>query len=303
VHFVSLRVRAGDDASCLNLNSAQTPRLLGMNPDELDSRRSFSFAKVAEGLSPSAPWMLLAKWSADEIPAIGDDASITWAMRKKVGDTLDYTDERGNTFKVRIVASVANSILQGNLLIDERAFVEKFPAEAGYRMFLIDAPSKNVSEISQTLYRALRDAGLELTPASERLAAFNAVQNTYLNTFQILGGLGLLLGSAGLGIVVLRNVFERRGEFATLQAIGFRKRALHWLVLNEHAALLWFGLAIGLVSAIVSILPNLLFARTELPFGSLGILLGAILLCGLISAFVATSLALKGNLLKALRNE
>jgi len=38
------------------------------------------------------------------------------------------------------------------------------------------------------------------------------VQNTYLGTFQILGGLGLLLGSAGLGIVVLRNVLERRGE-------------------------------------------------------------------------------------------
>jgi ABC-type antimicrobial peptide transport system permease subunit len=247
--------------------------------------------------------MLLAKWSPDEIPAIGDDASITWAMRKKVGDTLDYTDERGNTFKVRIVASAANSILQGTLLIDERAFVEKFPGEAGYRMFLIDAPSKNVSEISGTLSRALRDVGLELTPASERLAAFNAVQNTYLNTFQILGGLGLLLGSAGLGIVVLRNVLERRGEFATLQAIGFHKRALRRLVLNEHTVLLGFGLAIGLVSAIVAILPNLLFARTGIPMVSLGILLGAILLCGLLSTFVATSLALRGELLKALRNE
>ena len=57
-----------------------------------------------------------------------------------------------------------------------------------------------------------RDVGLELTPATKRLAAFNAVQNTYLSTFQILGGLGLVLGSVGLGLVVMRNVFERRGE-------------------------------------------------------------------------------------------
>jgi hypothetical protein len=51
------------------------------------------------------------------------------------------------------------------------------------------------------LSRALQDAGLELTPASQRLNEYNAVQNTYLATFQILGGLGLLLGSAGLGVV------------------------------------------------------------------------------------------------------
>jgi hypothetical protein len=36
------------------------------------------------------------------------------------------------------------------------------------------------------------------------LAEFNTVENTYLSIFQVLGGLGLLLGSAGLGIVVAR---------------------------------------------------------------------------------------------------
>jgi len=44
------------------------------------------------------------------------------------------------------------------------------------------------------------------------------VQNTYLNTFQVLGALGLLLGSAGLGVVVLRNVLERRAELAAMLA-------------------------------------------------------------------------------------
>ena len=63
-------------------------------------------------------------------------------------------------------------------------------------------------------------------PTVARRNAFNAVQNTYLGTFQILGGLGLLLGSAGLGIIVLRNVLERRGELGLLLAVGFRPRAL-----------------------------------------------------------------------------
>ena len=46
----------------------------------------------------------------------------------------------------------------------------------------------------------------EASESEQKVAELNAVQNTYLQTFQILGGLGLLLGSAGLGVVVLRNV-------------------------------------------------------------------------------------------------
>src|SRR5712691_9678820 len=109
-------------------------------------------------------------------------------------------------------------------------------------MFLIDAPSNSVAQVSATLGRALQDVGLELMPAAQRLAAFNAVQNTYLNTFQVLGGLGLLLGSMGLGVVVLRNVLERRGELGLLQAVGFTRRSIFQLILGEHAALLGLGL-------------------------------------------------------------
>ena len=112
----------------------------------------------------------------------------------------------------------------------------------------------------------MRDAGLEVTQTEKRLAAFNAVQNTYLNTFQILGGLGLLLGSAGMGIVVLRNVLERRSELAVLLAIGFRKRNLRWLVLSEHAALLWLGISLGIFAALVAVLPALLSPRGDLPY-------------------------------------
>jgi ABC-type antimicrobial peptide transport system permease subunit len=170
-------------------------------------------------------------------------------------------------------------------------------------MFLIDAPSKSVSQVSAALSRALRDVGLELTPAARRLAAFNAVQNTYLSTFQVLGGLGLLLGSAGLGVVVLRNVLERRGELALLQAVGFRLRALHWLVLSEHGGLLGLGLIVGLVAALIAIWPALQSPAAELPYRSLLVTLAGVLASGLIWTWLATWLALRGRLLEALRNE
>jgi ABC-type antimicrobial peptide transport system permease subunit len=170
-------------------------------------------------------------------------------------------------------------------------------------MFLIDCPSNAVPQVSAELSRALEDYGFEVTPAADRLAAFNAVQNTYLNTFQVLGGLGLLLGSAGLGIVVLRNVLERRAELALLLAVGLRRGRVQRLVMAEHAALLALGLLVGIVAASVAVLPALLSPRGGLPLGSLALTLGGVVLFGLLSTLLATRLALRGHLLEGLRNE
>jgi ABC-type antimicrobial peptide transport system permease subunit len=237
------------------------------------------------------------------VPAIGDANAIEWALGKQLGDTLDFRDEQGRTFQVKLAGAVANSILQGSLIIDEAEFAKRFPNEGGYRVFLIDAPSNSVARVSANLSRALQDVGLELTPTAVRLNEFNAVQNTYLSTFQVLGGLGLLLGSAGLGIVVLRNMLERRGELGLLTAVGFRRRALLAMALGEHGGLLGLGLGLGLVAAAVAVLPSLLTPGATLPYQSLALTLGAVFLNGAFWTWLATRSALSGNLLDALRNE
>jgi len=300
VRVVPFRVHEGDEASCLNLNRAQQPRLLGVKPGTLAGRFGFAQGSGWSSLQADLP---TSSAESEEIPAIGDANSIQWAMKKKVGDTIEYVDERGRPFKVRIVGAVANSILQGQLIIDEAAFLKRFPGTSGYRLFLIDAPTNRVGEVSATLSRALQDVGLELTPAAQRLAQFNAVQNTYLGTFQVLGGLGLLLGSVGLGIVVLRNVLERRGELAVLLAVGFRRGTLQRLLLIENGALLLLGLGLGVVAAAVAVAPALLAPTIELPWRTLGLTLSAVLLNGILWTWAATRVALRGEILAALRNE
>ncbi len=301
VHFVAIRLREGEDASCLNLNRAQKPRLLGVRPEGLNGR--FSFASMPKTSVAQSPWLLLNdSMGPDEVPAIGDAASIQWALGKKIGDVIPYTDERGHEFKLRIVGAVANSLLQGNLIISEENFTRRFPSESGYRIFLIDAPSKDSEKISAHLSRALQDEGLDLTDAGQRLNAFNSVQNTYLSTFQILGGLGLLLGTAGLGVVVLRNVFERRGEFGVLLALGFRKNALGQLVLSEHLTLLLLGLGVGILAAGVTVLPGLLRPGQPFPYRSLVFTLASVFFTGMLCTWLAATWALRGKLIDALRN-
>ena len=49
---------------------------------------------------------------------------------------------------------------------------------------------------------------MEVNKTADKLAAYLSVENTYLTTFQALGGLGLVLGSLGLAVVLLRSIWE-----------------------------------------------------------------------------------------------
>jgi len=129
------------------------------------------------------------------------------------------------------------------------------------------------------------------------------VQNTYLSTFQSLGGLGLVLGTFGLAAVQLRNVLERRGELALLRAVGFPRRRLGWLVLLENAVLLLAGLAAGLLAAGTALLPHLLGGQATIPWASLGGTLLLVLAAGLIASLAAVRATLQAPVVPALRGQ
>jgi len=302
--IIPMRVHEGDDASCLNLNRVRKPRLAGVRPAALAERESFTFAETIGDTAGANPWTLLARRDEpDVVPAIGDAATIQWSLGKKVGDEMDYIDGRGRPFRLRIVAAVAGSILQGMLVVDEEALLARFPSEGGYRMLLIDVPAENAEAVSRVLSRQLADVGLALVPTADRLTEFNSMQNTYLGIFQTLGGLGLLLGSAGLGVVVLRNVLERRGELALMRAVGFRRRSIEWMVLVEHWGLLVLGLGCGVAAAVLAVAPAIRSAGAAVPYVSLAATLAAVGASGVLWTWLAARLALRGRLLEALRNE
>src|SRR5262249_50821770 len=118
-----------------------------------------------------------------------------------------------------------------------------------------------------------------------------------------LGGLGLLLGALGLAIVLMRSVWERRGELALLRALGYRQSALGWLMLAENGFLLLLGLAIGAVTALLSVAPHLIGGSGEVPWLRLLGLLVFVLFVGLAAGAAAIAATLRAPLLAALRRE
>ncbi|HEV7680718.1 MAG TPA: ABC transporter permease [Pyrinomonadaceae bacterium] len=305
ITFARFRVRPGDDASCLNLYQPQNPKIIAPTDDFLRSNRFVFQSSVATtNEEKNNPWLLLLHEFPDgAIPTIVDANSLTYVLHKKLGDDLTIETSNGPV-RLRLVASLSDSVFQSELLMSEQNFIQRFPDQQGYRFFLIDTPApEQSSAITTELEKRLSDLGFDVQATSDRLAAFHRVENTYLSTFQMLGGLGLVLGTLGMAAVLLRNVLERRRELALLRVVGYNSSHFAVMVIAENALLLCCGLITGTLCALVAIAPVFFSRSAQLPGLTLGLLLIGVLISGLTASVVATWAAMRSPLLPALRAE
>ncbi len=302
-HFYAFRVRAGDDASCLNLFQPTRPRLLGVPAGLLD-RGGFRFASTDAGTPEEGdnPWQILRRDGA-AVPVFGEQNTVVWMLHSGQGKDFPVPDEAGTPRPLHIDGLLQDSVFQSGLLLSEDHFLRLYPNQEGYNFFLIETPPEQADRVKELLEIGLADRGVEVTRTSDRLASYLAVENTYLTTFQALGGLGLVLGSLGLGVVLLRGVWERRGELALLRALGFRRLKLGWLVLAENGFLLLLGLGAGAASALVAVAPHLFGGGGQVPWLQLLALFGVVLVVGLAAGAVAVIGTLRAPLIPALRRE
>ncbi|MBN1516093.1 ABC transporter permease [Candidatus Sumerlaeota bacterium] len=297
---IALRLHEGDDASCLNLNRAQQPRLLGVDPAALKGR--FTFAQTLDG-APMDWDALNFDAGPQTVAAVGDANSVKWILGQKLGGRLRYVDSRGQEFDVVIVGLLSKSLLQGSLLIAESKFTQRFQNSAGYKMFLIDTPSNHAGAVAKELTRALSDKGMELRPAYERLAEIQSVENTYLAIFLAFGWLALLLGGVGFGVVALRNLEEREGELALMRAVGFSCGQLRLMALSEYGALLALGVICGAIAAALSVWPAISAPGAHVEIAPLLMQAASIFFIGIVAILFAVELALRRPLQNALRRE
>jgi hypothetical protein len=307
----SLRELPGDEASCLNLFQPEKPRLLGVG-EAFRERGGFHFQETLD-LDASAvetPWQLLTadlghdpETGARIVPAIGDYESAMWILKLPLGSELEMEDEAGEPIRLRIVGLLHASLFQSELLIAEENLLRHFPSREGYSFFLLEAPQEEAPALAAALEGDLGDFGFDATTVADRLARYSAVRNTYISTFQSLGALGLLLGTVGLAVILLRNVLERRGELAALRAFGFRRRRLGRMVLVENAFVLLLGIVLGSGAALLAVAPYVAAGggAGQVPWGSLLLTLAAVAAVGITACAWAAHRALRAHLLPSLK--
>src|SRR5262249_38416175 len=134
VKITRFRLRPGDDASCLNLYQPRNPRILGA-PEEFLKESRFSFQS---SLEKNEPWLSLNQALGDGVvPVIGDANSLTYVLHLNLGDEITVNASNGAPIRLRVVAALADSVFQGELLMSESNLKKLFPDQEGYRFFLI----------------------------------------------------------------------------------------------------------------------------------------------------------------------
>ncbi len=297
IKIYSLRFYPGDDASCLNLFQPSRPRVLGV-PKDLQQRGGFKFAATTEVVAN--PWQLL-NLRNSSVNAFGEKNTVEWMIHSGLGKDYKMQDGAGRDETLRFSGLLQGSVFQSEILIDESQFLKLFPQQQGYQYFLVDSDQSQLLELEEALKIGLSEYGAKVNKTKDLVERFAAVENAYLSMFQGLGSIGLLIGTMGVAAVLARSIWERRSEIGLLSAIGFTYGDVILVMLMEHALLLFLGLGIGTLAALVSVIP--LEHSTSMRWGVLALLQVGMFFFGVMVCVASLWSVRTENFVSAMRKE
>jgi putative ABC transport system permease protein len=301
--FVQAKRYAGDDASCLNLNHVAMPPLIGLDPARFINKGAFSFSGALKDPDLKNTWEFLNHTNRNNvIYGIADQTVLEWGLKIGIGDTLVVRAENGQPLRIIIAGGLKSSIFQGNIIVGMENFVKYFPSVSGSTVMLAEGKPEQAGYYKSVLSERFENKGLNIELTTDRLASFNEVTNTYLSVFMVLGALGMIIGIAGLGFVLLRNYNFRKREFALMLATGFTMGKIRMQIISEQIVLLLTGIATGVFSAVISTLPSITVG-SEIPWITLLVMILAIALAGLAALFISVRSVTSGSLITVLRKD
>ena len=271
--FLGFLRHTQDEASCLNLNQVSTPTVLapllsppGGKIDSIIPSPKGERQRVGEhGSGMDGRGLLLDEESPPGIiPSpkgeVGrglllDEESLIWSLKKSVGDTLYYQNERGETVPVVIAGTYPTGIFHGNAIMSAEDFRRLWPKESGIEVLLMK--SSRPDEAAEILSTAMNEYGLNIQTVGERIQMFFEVTETYLLIFLTLGGLGLLLGIFSLMIIVRKNLTAQTATIRQYRAMGFSDRLIQSLLVRENLLVPLYAVAVGATGSVISISANI----------------------------------------------
>jgi putative ABC transport system permease protein len=169
-------------------------------------------------------------------------------------------------------------------ILRERSVPSKFwlTAEGG---------ESEADELAARLQGDLFRNGVEADSFRTLVEDFQQVNLQFLNLMQGYLALGLLVGIAGLGVLAVRSVRERRREIGVLRSLGFVPPQVRWSFLFESGFIAFQGILIGSVLAVITsaqLVGTEAFGESAIfaiPWAQLTILCGT----ALIASIVATA--------------
>jgi putative ABC transport system permease protein len=174
-------------------------------------------------------------------------------LRVVPGDRIRAFDAAGRAVDLTIVGVLEQALqFTSGVFVDQDVVRAVFPAQERYTAYFFQmAPTADVGAFRADLERVFFPYGLQTIDIREEIGrAFDASQQV-LTLMEAYLGIGLLVGIAGLAVITLRAVVERRTQIGALRAIGFTRRMVLSVFLLEIALIAVLGVGIGVALGIV----------------------------------------------------
>jgi len=176
----------------------------------------------------------------------------------ELGENAEVTLKDGSKRSVTIIGFIDTFVtfidpdksLNG-IFIYDRFLVEEYNATGiGTVLFKLKDNKDNlaVRQDMERIFLAYGAQSVDFKAEAEQQIEANVQFFNILNGYL---GLGLIVGIAGLGIITLRSVNERKGQIGMMRAIGFNRRQVLVLFLIESTYISLLGILIGVIIGLV----------------------------------------------------
>ncbi|HEX3540192.1 MAG TPA: FtsX-like permease family protein [Acidimicrobiales bacterium] len=119
-------------------------------------------------------------------------------------------------------------------------------------LFVSTAPGTDNDALAAAINARYVASGADASSFRRLVNDSFAVQNEFLTLIRGYVALGLLVGIAGLGVVMVRAVRERRREVGVLRALGFSSVAVRRAFLAESSFIAAEGIGVGTILALIT---------------------------------------------------
>src|SRR3989454_2260867 len=174
-------------------------------------------------------------------------------LRLTPGDQVRAYDFAGRSVNLTIVGVLAQALqFTSGVFVDESVVRTVFPPAERYTAYFFQmSAGVDVAAFRADLERVYFAYGLQTIDIREAIGEEFDSSQQVLTLMQAYLGIGILVGIAGLAVITLRAVVERRTQIGALRAIGFTQRMVLATFLGEIALIAVLGIGIGVALGIV----------------------------------------------------
>ena len=208
-----------------------------------------------------------------------------------VGDVVEIRDPTTGETTERTVAAIADAGQTITAWVSDESAQEALAAVAPVRRYIAVEDGADPTDVALRLQGSFIANGLSADSFVDLARDQTRANTQFFRLMQGFMALGLVVGIAGLGVIMVRAVRERRREVGMLRSLGFSRGKVRSAFLLESGFVALEGIVVGTALSLITsyqlVSQSDFFGDIRVPFtipwGQLALLLGITLVASLLA--------------------